>query len=520
MLVIGSVWPEPQSSAAGAHLLQVLRPFLEEGWEVHCASTAAESEFAVNLEALGIQSHTVRVNDPAFDALLTELSPDIVLFDRFFVEEQFGWRIEEACPNALRILNSEDLHSLREARRVVRSSDSGAKQTALSFSSSSSSSSFLSDAAVPTEPHTQSKVARREIASILRSDLTLIISEEEMRILHRDFKVDPDLLHYCPFMLDKAETKSWPSFDARRGFVCIGNYRHAPNWDAIEWMAEEIWPRIRARLPQANLRIAGAYATPAQLSLHDPKQGLLVEGRIENADVAFRQARVCLAPLRFGAGLKGKLFDAMRNGTPSVTTPIGAEGIGGGLPFGGSIEDSGEGLAEAAVRLHEDALEWSRAQALGQTILTTRFDRVKHETALMEAVHRAREHLQARRDQNFVGAMLRDHHHKSTRYLSLWIEAKNKLAEQEVLPASQKAEEDPSGIQSALPPRKNLLNSKWSAIRPQNKEKHFLVTRVSGMSRRGTGPPRVELEAVLSKRRFEIPLDELGNADLWKQGWT
>lgn len=515
MLVIGSVWPEPQSSAAGAHLLQVLRPFLEDGWEVHFAATATESEFAVDLGAMGIPSHTARVNDVAFDALLAELSPDVVLFDRFFVEEQFGWRVEEVCPSALRILNSEDLHSLREARRDRHVSYSQAQQTP---TASSGSNSDFAEASPPSPA--QSKIARREIAAILRSDLTLIISEEEMEILGRKFKVDPDLLHYAPFMLDESESGSWPGFDARRDFVCIGNYRHAPNWDAIGWMADEIWPRIRARLPEAKLHIAGAYATPAQLSLHDPKRGLFVEGRVENADAKFRQARVCLAPLRFGAGLKGKLFDAMRNGTPSVTTPIGAEGIAGDLSFGGAIADTAEGLAEAAVLLHEDASEWARAQESGRIILAARFDRATHETSLRAAVHRAQTHLGARRDRNFVGAMLRDHHHKSTRYLSLWIEAKNKLAELAPSPDPTKPEDDGSVKQSAFPARKNLLNSKWSAVRPQNKEKHFLVTRVSGVGRRDSGPARVELEAVLSKRRFEISLEELGKVDLWKQGWT
>ena len=424
LLVIGAVWPEPHSSAAGAHILQVLRPFLQQGWDVTYASTALDSKYAVDLPTQGVSVERVRVNDSEFDDLLRALKPDVVIFDRFFVEEQFGWRVEQQCPSALRVLNSEDLHSLRDAREAV-------------FRQGTSPRGLRGDVqtgapgGIPPEVLLGNEMARREVAAIYRSDLTLIISAHEMEVLTNIFGVDSDLLHYCPFMIDSPtplETARMPSFENRRNFFWVGNFRHAPNWDAVQWLKSGILPLIRKELPEACLQIAGSYASQEQMALHEPEQGFIVEGRIENADDRLLDARVCLAPLRFGAGLKGKLIDAMRNGTPSVTTAVGAEAIAGGLPWSGAIQESAALIAQSAVRLYESEREWQDAQSNGFQILDRRFNRQEQEHLLMEQIDFARRKLDQRRAHNFTGAMLRDHHHRSTRYLSLWIEAKGQLA--------------------------------------------------------------------------------------------
>ena len=116
LLVIGCVWPEPNSSAAGSRMLQLLDFFLSENYEITFVTTAARSEFAVDLEEMNIASEVIQMNHPSFDDLLKRIQPNLVLFDRFMTEEQFGWRVDETCPNAIKILDTEDLHFLRKTR--------------------------------------------------------------------------------------------------------------------------------------------------------------------------------------------------------------------------------------------------------------------------------------------------------------------------------------------------------------------------------------------------------------------
>ena len=105
LLVIGYVWPEPASTAAGLHMLSLLDLFQGEGWDITFVSPAARTEQMADLESRGIHCVDVEINNSSFDAFLAQLQPQVVVFDRFMIEEQFGWRVEKTCPDALRILD-------------------------------------------------------------------------------------------------------------------------------------------------------------------------------------------------------------------------------------------------------------------------------------------------------------------------------------------------------------------------------------------------------------------------------
>ena len=117
VLIIGFVWPEPNSSAAGGRMVQLISIFKAQGFEVTFASPAMDSDYMVDLESLVVSKKSIALNCSSFDIFVKELNPTIVLFDRFMMEEQFGWRVAENCPDALRLLDTEDLHCLRLARQ-------------------------------------------------------------------------------------------------------------------------------------------------------------------------------------------------------------------------------------------------------------------------------------------------------------------------------------------------------------------------------------------------------------------
>ncbi|HTD05151.1 glycosyltransferase [Undibacterium sp.] len=428
VLIIGYVWPEPRSSAAGSRMMEFIELFRQQQWQVTFASAAALSEHRADLPALGVEEQAIAVNCDKFDRFIAGLQPDLVLFDRFFTEEQFGWRVEKICPHALRVLDTVDLHSLRDARQRLLKL---AQQAAGSEQQKQSVGPVCASAAELYAAMAADDMAQREIGAIYRSDLSLLISDAELEFLQQQFAVPAGLLQHCALMsVASPHSEAGLEFAQRRHFISIGNFRHAPNWDAVLWLKHALWPAIRQQLPQAELHVYGAYPPPKASALHNPRQGFHVLGWADDAHSVMAHSRVCLAPLRFGAGLKGKLADAMLCGTPSVTTAIGTEGMCGALPWAGAVAADSAGFVAGAVALYQDPAKWQEAQQHGRDILQHRFSRQSIAEDLLLRLQDAKKNQDSYRQQNFTGAMLRHHLHKSTQYMSQWIAAKNRSADQ------------------------------------------------------------------------------------------
>ena len=407
VLIIGFVFPEPNSSAAGARMVQMISIFIRQGFDVTFASPAMDSDYMINLDSLGVTKKSIALNCSSFDVFVKELNPSIVLFDRFMIEEQFGWRVAENCPDALRILDTEDLHCLRLARQKA----------------------FKENRSFSTDDLLVEDVAKREIASILRCDISLMISEYEMELLQTVFKIAHDLLYYLPLLLDSIEDSTihkLPSFEQRNNFVFIGNFLHEPNWNAVQYLKETIWPFIRKQMPEAILQIYGAYPSQKVLQLHQPKDGFFIMGRADDAQEVVINARVMLAPLRFGAGIKGKLVEAMQCGTPSITTTIGAESMCGDLPWNGFVTDDSQVFADEAVALNQDKTLWLKAQENGFKIIEKRYLKSLFEDDFVKHILNVQVNLKQHRLDNFMGTLLQHHTLTSTKYMSRWIEEKNR----------------------------------------------------------------------------------------------
>ena len=406
LLIIGFVWPEPKSSAAGSRMMQLIHVFLTEGYEITFASPSAKSDKAFQLESLGITQTEIALNNSSFDTFISNLKPEVVLFDRFMMEEQFGWRVAENCPEALRILDTEDLHCLRKAREQAFKDQKPFDTTYL-----------FRD------------IAKREIASIYRSDLSLIISEAEINMLQNTFGVPENLLHYLPFLIDEVSEDAklqLPSFKERQHFVTIGNFLHPPNVDTVRFLKDSIWPKIKAELKHAELHIYGAYLSENLKQLEDLKNGFIIKGYADDVNEVMASARVCLSPLRFGAGIKGKFFDAMHNGTPFITTTIGAEGIVAPDNSYSFVTDDVDDIVNEAIQLYQHEDLWQSQQDIGFDILSKRFNKTLHTRRFLNKLEDILTNKDNYRLHNFTGAMLHHHTMQSTKFMSRWIEAKNK----------------------------------------------------------------------------------------------
>lgn len=405
LLIIGYVWVEPNSSAAGRRMLQLIEQFSLRGYDITFASPAQKSDKAIDLSLQEINEVSIKLNSSFFDEFIKELQPDFVLFDRFMMEEQFGWRVAENCPNAVRVLDTEDLHSLRKVRHEQLK-----KRNPFS-----------------TDDLLTSDITKREIASILRCDLSLIISSFEIELLKNLFKIDENLLLHLPFLLDRIDEDGMlkrVQYDKREHFIFVGNFLHAPNVDAVLQL-KFLWKDIRKQLPKVELHIYGAYATQQINQLHNEKDAFIVKGYTENIQEKVQQAKVVLAPIRFGAGIKGKLTEAMICGTPSVTTKIGAEGMHNNLPWNGFVCELDE-FVEKSVELYSSKNLWESSQQNGIYIINQLYDKVVLGEKFIRRIEKTQQNLTEHRKQNFLGSLLQHQTLNSTKYMSKWIEEKNK----------------------------------------------------------------------------------------------
>ena len=405
VFIIGSVWVEPNSSAAGSRMLQLITSFLSMDWRVTFGTVSQKNLNSIDLSKLGVQEVRLELNSTSFDEFITDLKPTLVVFDRFITEEQFGWRVAEYCPKALRVLDTEDLHCLRKTRHE-------ALKKGIKFSN---------------EMLLNSESSKREIAAIYRCDISLIISTFEMNLLKEVFKIDKSLLYHLPFLFDKIdENNSWNPYDERHHFVSIGNFIHAPNLDATIQLKKHIWKEIRKRIPAAELHIYGAYPTQQVLEFTNANEGFFVHGFVEDAFEVLKNSRILLAPLRFGAGIKGKLSNAMLCGTPSVTSSIGSEGMNDEIPWSGFVEDEIAKFIEKAVLLYTDKIQWNQAQQRGIEIINTKFDKEQLTPLLFKCIDEVFSNLEQHRNNNFTGKMLMHHSLQSSKYMSKWIQEKNR----------------------------------------------------------------------------------------------
>ncbi len=401
LLVIGLTWPEPKTTGAGVRMQQLLQSFTQQDWEVFFASTAEAGPYSLDLVGMGVKPLSIRLNDPSFDDLIKTVAPEVVLFDRFMTEEQFGWRVAENAPAALRILDTEDLHSLRETRRILA-------KTKRPFSEA---------------VWLDSDLCMRELASIYRSDLSLIISSHEMDLLLRNGIPDHTVYH-LPFVYTPTE-KPVPAFSERKDFVFIGNGKHKPNVDAILNL-HAMWPAIKEALASVRLHIYGAYLPERCKQLHDPASGFHIHGWVEDAAEVMRQSRVQLAPLHFGAGQKGKVLLAMQWGTPTVSTAVGAEGIAGADAFPGAIAADPQAFVKAAVTLYQHEPSWAEAAQRGRAHVSSHFNRDLLIPDFIRRLKAVRSKLESHRRDNLVGRIMNHQTLGASRYLAKYIEAKNR----------------------------------------------------------------------------------------------
>lgn len=428
-VLFSNIYPDPSASAAGVRtrfLLESLAQDVEFG-PIRYATGAAPKEndprqvnITQELKQHDIDVSYVPLNDSAkIEKYLQSMeSIDMAVFDRFYAEEAYSFNIQKAYPKAALILDMQDMHSLRSGRQKL------AKEW--SKKSCQDPLACLSDV-MAYRPSADDPHLLRELASIHRSDLTLVCSPFELDLLTNLYNIPNSKVCLNSFFVPPPVV-SEGNKESNHEFVFCGGFRHEPNVDAVRILLA-LWPRIRSELPTAKLHIHGAYCPPSISQCHKPAEGIYVHGFTESLQDIFQPRRILLAPLRFGAGIKGKIIDAWRAGMPVVTTPIGSEGMTlANGEFGGIVASTLDDFCHGIVDLANNPQVFQEEQQKACKVLSQLFvhsdDNDYRWKSVRDRLMSARLNLEERRKSDYIRAMLWHSTARSTEYFSKWIELK------------------------------------------------------------------------------------------------
>ncbi len=292
-------------------------------------------EYRSRLEVAGVEV-AVPPWSPDLSSVMERVGADadIALLSRVLVAAPVLPMVREHLPRAQVVFDTVDLHHRREAGRLADSHDLGS-----------------------TVPAAYREL---EYAVMRASDLTVVVSQEEKDYLLAEV---PNLPVAVIPVANKVRSDVPPRAD-RRGFIFVGGYRHPPNVDAARWLGESIWPAARGAGVAGPLEIIGPDAPSEVVELDGGD--LAVRGWVPDLEPVLDGALALVAPLRYGAGTKGKVTQALANGLPVITTPIGAEGLD--LVDGESaiIAESNSDFVNAMRRLERDPELWQRLSENGQ----------------------------------------------------------------------------------------------------------------------------------------------------------
>jgi glycosyltransferase involved in cell wall biosynthesis len=285
---------------------------------------------------------------------------DVIVLARYYVAARHIDMVRRHAPRALLVFDTLDLHFLRNRRLAQLEGDGALAQGA-------------------------EGIYRQELDCFMRCDVTWVVSDVERDIV----------LHEAPGATVQVVSNihepvaAPPGFAAREGLLFVGGFRHPPNVDAAMWLAREIVPLLRERLPGVPVHVVGSNMPRAVAEL----EGIEAVGFVDDLEPWLARCRVSISPLRYGAGVKGKVNQAMSRGLPVVATSISVEGMH--LVPGAEVvvADEARAFADAVARVYRDEAEWTRLSRAGlanvERYFSPRVAREALEAMLEEAARRA-----------------------------------------------------------------------------------------------------------------------------------
>lgn len=340
MLVLDASAPDPSRDSGSLRMHSLLQLLRENDWQIDFFADDGSSGPA---DARRLAEIGVALRQGDFIRWFRGEAPSIhtVMLSRAPIADQYLALVRKLAPHARIVFDTVDLHFLRERRAADLMRSASLRRQA--------------DATLD-----------RELALIRRSDLCLVVSDEERRMLT---ELAPGSRVELLSNIHQLHGRS-AGFEERRDLLFVGGFSHPPNLDAMRWFIADVFPRIRRDIPHVRLHVVGQL-TPQASELKG--EGVQLHGRVDDLAPLMKACRVSIAPLRFGAGVKGKVNMSMSHGVPVVLTSIAAEGMHLVDGEDALVADSAEAFAAAIVRLYHDAALWLRLSDAGLRNIETHF---------------------------------------------------------------------------------------------------------------------------------------------------
>lgn len=333
VLIIDATTPQPDQDSGSLRMVNLMQVLRDEGCSVTfwAANLAWVDGYSDDLQRLGVEVwwHPF-INDPPSWLVEHGSRFDDVIVCRHYVLGPLLPLIRQHAPQAKLIFDTIDLHYLREQREAELKQDDGL--------------------------HKQAEETRKQEQGLMKqADVTLVVSPVEQKLLAEALPdVAVDVLSNVHRIAGSRN-----HFDERKDIVFVGGYQHPPNVDAATWLVHEIWPLVREAHPDMTLHLVGSKATDEVRAL-GKHEGVVFHGYVEDIDPFMDGCRVGLAPLRYGAGVKGKVNLSMAHGQPVVATSAAVEGMD--LEAGEQVlvADDAEAFADAIIQVYDDEAMWLR----------------------------------------------------------------------------------------------------------------------------------------------------------------
>ncbi len=336
-LLVDSRWPEPDRDSGSVDAMNLVTELVRLGYEITFWALASPSndEYRAQLEGLGVTCLS-KASAGALDRFLETAGESLALcvLSRVHAGGRSFESIRRFAEDARVVFNTVDLHFLREEREARLKGNR----------------SRLAVAAATRE---------RELYLVRQADATIVVSSEERRL------IEAAVPGARVFDLPLAREVHWPSttFDVRSGIGFVGGFAHAPNVDALQFFLSEVWSIVLRGIPDCEFTIVGP-GLPSDVLMSMPERARYL-GHVPDLSRWFDTLRLSVAPLRYGAGAKGKVASSLAHGVPCIATPIAVEGMHLHPHLGVLVETSPEGLASRIIAAYGDPKLWSDLSAAG-----------------------------------------------------------------------------------------------------------------------------------------------------------